>query len=51
VGQVVARVDGGAHLAAMRAEETEVALAHFGRRPGAAEVRPRRRYEIERDER
>ena len=31
VGEVVARVDGGAHLAAAWADEAEVALAHFAR--------------------
>jgi len=33
VGEVVAWVDGGAHFAAVGAEEAEVAFAHFGRRP------------------
>ena len=37
VGEVVARVDGGQHFAAVRAEEAEVAFAHFGWRPVAAE--------------
>ena len=37
VGEVVAWVDGGAHVAAVWAEEAEVAFAHFGRRPVAAE--------------
>src|SRR5271165_5874889 len=37
VGQVVARVDGGAHLAAARADEAEVAFDDFGGRPLAAE--------------
>ena len=31
------RVDGSAHFAAARAEEAEIAFAHFGRRPVAAE--------------
>ena len=38
VGEVVAWVDGGLHLAAVRAEEAEVAVAHFGRWPIAAEA-------------
>ena len=37
VGEVVAWVDGGAHFAAVRAEEAEVAFAHFAGRPLAAE--------------
>ena len=37
MGKVVAWVDGGAHIAAIRAEEAEVAFAHFGRWPVAAE--------------
>src|SRR5713226_7930178 len=37
VGEVVAWVDGGAHFAAAWAEEAEVAFAHFGWRPLAAE--------------
>jgi len=37
VGEVVARIDGGAHFAAMGAEEAEVAFAHFGGRPRAAQ--------------
>lgn len=32
VGEVVARVDGGGHLAAMGTEEAEGAFAHFRRR-------------------
>src|SRR5476651_1785976 len=32
VGEVVARVDGGAHFAAMGTDETEVTFADFGRR-------------------
>ena len=35
--EVMAGIDGGAHLAAAWADETEVALAHFARRPLAAE--------------
>ena len=37
VGEVVAWVDGGAHFAAIRTEEVEVALAHFGGGPVAAQ--------------
>jgi hypothetical protein len=37
VGKVVACIDGGLHFAAVGAEEAEVAFAHFGRRPVAAE--------------
>src|SRR5271155_704538 len=37
VGKVIARIDGGAHLAAMRADETVVAFADLGRRSFAAE--------------
>ena len=37
VGEVVPRIDGGPHLAAARADETEIAFADFGRRPLAAE--------------
>src|SRR5271156_2839668 len=37
VGQVVAWVDGGAHFAAARTDEAEVAFADLGRRPLAAE--------------
>jgi hypothetical protein len=37
VGEVVAGVDGGAHFAAVGAEEAEVACEHFGRRSLAAE--------------
>ena len=37
VGEVVARVDGGAHLAAAWADEAEVAFAHFARGSLAAE--------------
>ena len=37
VGEVVARVDGGAHFAAIRTEEAEVAFAHFGGRPFATQ--------------
>ena len=38
VGEIVARVDGGAHFAAVGAEEAEVAFAAFGGRAVAAEV-------------
>lgn len=37
VGEVVAWIDGGAHVAAIRADETEVAFADFARRTFAAE--------------
>ena len=37
MGEVVARVDGGLHVAAVGTEEAEVAFAHFGRGPVAAE--------------
>jgi len=37
VGEVVARVDGGAHLAAAWADEAKVTLAHFARGSLAAE--------------
>src|SRR5271156_5826441 len=37
VGEVVARVDGGAHLAAARTDEAEVAFADLAGRPLAAE--------------
>ncbi len=37
MGEVVARVDGGALFAAVGADEAEVAFAHFGRRAFAAE--------------
>src|SRR5271165_5305799 len=37
VREVVAGVDGSAHFAAVWAEEAEVAFAHFGGRPLAAE--------------
>ena len=37
VGEVVAWIDGGAHLAAAGTEEAEVAFAHLRRRPVAAE--------------
>lgn len=37
MSEVGARVDGGAHLAAVWAEEAEVALAHLGGRPIATE--------------
>ena len=37
VGEVVAGVDGGEHLGAVGAEETEVAFAELRRRPIAAE--------------
>src|SRR5438132_12661453 len=37
VGEVVARIDGGAHFAATRADEAEVAFAHFGWGPVAAQ--------------
>ena len=36
VGEVVAWVDGGAHFAAVGAEEAEVTFAHFGWRAFAA---------------
>ena len=37
VGEVVARVDGGAHFAAAGAEEAEVPFTDFGGRPRTAE--------------
>src|SRR5208283_312440 len=37
MGEVVAWVDGGAHVAAVWAEEAEVTFAHFGGWPVAAE--------------
>jgi hypothetical protein len=37
MGEVVAWVDGGTHVAAVRAEEAEIAFAHLGRRPRAAQ--------------
>ena len=37
MGQVVLRVDGGPHFAAVRAQEAEVAFAHFRGRTVAAQ--------------
>ncbi len=44
VSEIVSWVDGGAHFAAVGAEEAEVAIAHFRRQPFASQTGDSKRH-------